>query len=135
MNDMTAPRAQFTHMKDGTGEDWQIIAKSFGDFSKGLSDRIMTHLRLLEGDFGGFKIDRFQHCLQTATLAHRDGKDDEYVVCALLHDIGDTLGTFNHADVAAVLLEPFVSDANHWMVKHHAIFQGYYFFQIGRAHV
>ena len=89
MNDMTAPRAQFTHMKDGTGEDWQIIAKSFGDFSKGLSDRIMTHLRLLEGDFGGFKIDRFQHCLQTATLAHRDGKDDEYVVCALLHDIGD----------------------------------------------
>ena len=88
----------------------------------------MTHLRLLEGDFGGFKIDRFQHCLQTATLAHRDGKDDEYVVCALLHDIGDTLGTFNHADVAAVLLEPFVSDANHWMVKHHAIFQGYYFF-------
>ena len=128
MNDMTAPRAEFTHMKDGTGEDWQIIAKSFGDFSKGLPDRIMAHLRLLEGDFGGFKIDRFQHCLQTATLAHRDGKDDEYVVCALLHDIGDTLGTFNHADVAAVLLEPFVSDANHWMVKHHAIFQGYYFF-------
>ena len=128
MDDMTAPRADFTHMKEGTGEDWQIIAKSFGEFSKGLPDRIITHLRLLEGDFGGFKIDRFQHCLQTATLAHRDGKDDEYVVCALLHDIGDTLGTFNHADVAAVLLEPFVSKANHWMVKHHAIFQGYYFF-------
>ena len=50
------------------------------------------------------------------------------MVCALLHDIGDTLGSYNHADVAAVLLEPFVSEANHWMVKHHAIFQGYYFF-------
>jgi predicted HD phosphohydrolase len=88
----------------------------------------MEHLQLLEGDFGGFPVDRFTHCLQTATRAHRDGKDEEYVVCALLHDIGDTLGTYNHADVAAVLLEPFVSDENYWMVKHHAIFQGYYFF-------
>ena len=49
-------------------------------------------------------------------------------MCALLHDIGDTLGPANHADVAAVLLEPYVSEANHWMVKHHGIFQGYYFF-------
>ena len=128
MSDVNAPQAQFTHMKDGTAEDWQTIAKSFGQFAKGLPDRILEHLKLLEGDFGGFPIDRLSHCLQTATLAYRDGKDDEYVVCALLHDIGDTLGTYNHADVAAVLLEPFVSEANHWMVKHHAIFQGYYFF-------
>lgn len=128
MTATTAPQASFTHMKDGTAEDWQTIARSFGSFAKGLPDRIMDHLMLLEGDFGGFPIDRLTHCLQTATLAHRDGKDDEYVVCALLHDIGDTLGSYNHADVAAVLLEPFVSEANHWMVKHHAIFQGYYFF-------
>ena len=128
MTETTAPQASFTHMKDGTAEDWQTIARSFGSFAKGLPDRIMDHLMLLEGDFGGFPIDRLTHCLQTATLAHRDGKDDEYVVCALLHDIGDTLGSYNHADVAAVLLEPFVSEANDWMVKHHAIFQGYYFF-------
>lgn len=128
MNDATAPKASFTHMKNGTAEDWQTIARSFGDFAKALPDRILDHLMLLEGDFGGFPVDRLTHCLQTATLAHRDGKDDEYVVCALLHDIGDTLGSYNHADVAAVLLEPFVSEANHWMVKHHAIFQGYYFF-------
>jgi len=128
MTETTAPQATFTHMKDGTAEDWQTIAKSFGAFAQGLPDRILAHLKLLEGDFGGFPIDRLTHCLQTATLAHRDGKDDEYVVCALLHDIGDTLGSYNHADVAAVLLEPFVSEANHWMVKHHAIFQGYYFF-------
>ncbi|WP_148864958.1 HD domain-containing protein [Marinobacter fonticola] len=128
MNSEDQAHAQFTHMKDGTAEDWHTIAASFGDFAKSLPDRIMDHLRLLEGDFGGFKVDRMTHSLQTATLAHRDGKDDEYVVCALLHDIGDTLGTYNHADVAAVLLEPFVSEENHWMVKHHAIFQGYYFF-------
>jgi len=122
------PRAAFTHMQDGTAEDWQCIASAFGDFSKALPKRIAAHLKLLDGDFGGFAVDRLTHCLQTATLAHRAGKDEEYVVCALLHDIGDTLGSYNHADVAAVLLEPFVSEANHWMIKHHAIFQGYYFF-------
>ena len=128
MNQPTKNQATFSHMKDGKAEDWQVIASSFGEFAKGLPDRILSHLKMLEGDFGGFPVDRLTHCLQTATPAHRDGKDDEYVVCALLHDIGDTLGTYNHADVAAVLLEPFVSDANYWMVKHHAIFQGYFFF-------
>lgn len=87
----------------------------------------MKHLTLLDGDFGGFPVDRLTHCLQSATLAHKDGKDEEYVVCCLLHDIGDTLGTYNHADIAASILQPFVSEQNHWMIKHHAIFQGYYF--------
>ena len=128
MSQPTKNQATFTHMKDGKAEDWQIIASSLGEFAKALPDRILSPLKMLEGDFGGFPVDRLTHCLQTATLAHQDGKDDEYVVCALLHDIGDTLGTYNHADVAAVLLEPFVSDANHWMIKHHAIFQGYFFF-------
>jgi predicted HD phosphohydrolase len=79
-------------------------------------------------NFGGFPVDRRTHSLQTATLAYRDGRDEEYVVCALLHDLGDLLGSFNHPDFAAVVLQPFVSEANHWMVKHHGIFQGYYFF-------
>ena len=124
----TEQRAQFHHMKDGTVEDWAIIGGEAAKHAKGLSARLQQHLTLLQGDCGGFPVDRLTHCLQTATLAHKDGKDEEYVVCALLHDIGDTLGPANHADVAAVLLEPYVSEANHWMVKHHAIFQGYYFF-------
>lgn len=128
MSDLNLTKASFTHMKDGTAADWKIIAESFNHYAGGLAERILSHLKLLQGDFGGFQVDRLTHCLQTATLAHRDGKDNEYVVCALLHDIGDTLGSYNHADVAAVLLEPFVSEENHWMVKHHAIFQGYHFF-------
>jgi len=123
-----APKAQFHHMKDGTAEDWQIIGKEALDFSARLYERIIAHMQLLDGDCGGFPVDRLTHCLQTATLAHKDGQDEEYVVCALLHDIGDTLGPLNHADVAATLLEPYVSEENHWMVKHHGIFQGYYFF-------
>lgn len=120
--------AQFTHMEDGSAEDWAIIAQDFGAYAKLLPDRILTHLKLLDGDFGGFPVDRLTHSLQTATLAYRDGKDEEYVVCALLHDIGDTLGSYNHADIAAAMLKPFVSPENHWMIEKHAIFQGYYFF-------
>ena len=124
---MTA-HATFSRMEDSTAADWALIATEFRSFAQALPDRIMAHLKLLQGDYGGFPIDRYTHCLQTATLAQEDGRDDEYVVCALLHDIGDTLGAFNHADIAAVILQPFVSEENHWMVKHHGIFQGHYFF-------
>ncbi|MDL5037180.1 HD domain-containing protein [Comamonas resistens] len=121
-------RANFIRMQDSTREDWQLIGGEFAHFVKGLPDRVMTHLKLLEGDYGGFPVDRYTHSLQTATRALRDGRDEEYVVCALLHDIGDTLGSFNHPDIAAAIVQPFVSEANHWMVKHHGIFQGHYFF-------
>ena len=121
-------QANFAKMSNSTADDWAIIAKEAKNFAAGLPDRILTHMELLAGDFGGFPIDRLQHCLQTAELAAEAGEDEEYVVCALLHDIGDTLGSTNHADVSAAILEPFVSDENHWMIKHHAIFQGYNFF-------
>ena len=128
MSDAAAPRARFTSMERSTAEDWATISGYFPGFAQGLPDRVLAHLRLLGGDFGGFAVDRLTHSLQTATLAHRDGRDEEYVVCALLHDIGDTLGSYNHADIAAAILKPFVSEENHWLVEQHAIFQGYYFF-------
>ena len=120
--------ATFTHMQDGSAEDWAIISQDFAAYAKQLPDRILTHLKLLDGDFGGFPVDRLTHSLQTATRAHEDGRDEEYVVCALLHDIGDTLGSYNHPDIAAAILRPFVSAENHWMVEKHGVFQGYYFF-------
>jgi predicted HD phosphohydrolase len=120
--------AQFTRMEDSTAAEWQLIGGEFLQFAKKLPDRLIAHLQLLQNDYGGFPVDRYTHCLQTATLAQRDGRDEEYVVCALLHDIGDTLGTFNHADLAATILKPFVNEANHWMIEKHAIFQGYNFF-------
>jgi len=121
-------RATFARMQDSTREDWQTIGGEFMQFTRGLPDRVAAHLRILEGDYGGFPVDRYTHSLQTATRALRDGRDEEYVVCALLHDIGDTLGSFNHPDIAAAILKPFVSEANHWMVQNHGIFQGHYFF-------
>jgi predicted HD phosphohydrolase len=121
-------RAGFNRMDESTQADWQIIGGEFMQFAKGLPDRVLAHLKLLEGDYGGFPIDRYTHCLQTATLALKDGRTDEYVVCALLHDIGDTLGSFNHPDIAAAVLKPFVNEADLFMVQNHGIFQGYNFF-------
>jgi predicted HD phosphohydrolase len=121
-------RATFTRMQDSTAADWQKIGGEFMPFARQLSDRLMAHLKVLDGDYGGFPVDRYTHSLQTATRALKDGRDDEYVACALFHDIGDTLGTFNHFDIAAAILKPFVSAENHWMVQNHGIFQGYYFF-------
>ena len=126
--DPKGDRAKFHAMTEGTRADWRLIGDEFGRFASRLSDRVIAHLSLLRGDYGGFPIDRLEHCLQTATRAHEAGRTEEYVVCALLHDIGDTLGPYNHADVAATILRPFVSEENHWIVEHHGVFQGYYFF-------
>jgi predicted HD phosphohydrolase len=116
-------------MTAGTQDDWSIIAKSSMEFNRRLPERVLSHLSMLAGDAGGYAVDRLEHSLQTATRAHQDGRDEEYVVCALLHDIGDTLGSMNHADIATAILKPFVSDQNLFMVEKHGIFQGYYFFE------
>ncbi|WP_414901305.1 HD domain-containing protein [Sphingomonas flavalba] len=126
--DTHADRARFAAMTEGTREDWAIIAGHFMPFAGKLADRLIAHLTLLDGDYGGFPVDRLQHSLQTATRAHRDGRDEDYIVMALLHDIGDTLCSYNHPDMAAAILKPFVSEELHWICAQHGVFQGYYFF-------
>ena len=123
-----SPRAGFRAMSASTQEDWMKIGAASVEFRRQLPDRLIAHLEMLGGDSGGFAVDRLEHSLQSATLAHRDGMDEEYVVCALLHDMGDILCTANHAELAATVLSPFVSEENRWMLAHHGIFQGYYFF-------
>ena len=126
--DTTIERARFTAMDNGTQADWSIIGKDYMAFAAKLPDRVLTHLNLLDGDFGGFPIDRLQHSLQTATRAHRDGRPESYVIMALLHDVGDTLGTYDHPGVAAAIIKPFVSEEEHWICAKHGVFQGYYYF-------
>ncbi len=118
----------FTAMRQASREDYQKIGRHSLAYLSELPGRILTHLEILSGDTGGYAVDRLTHSLQSATRAQRDGRDDENVACALLHDIGDTLACTNHAQLAATVLEPFVSEKNHWIVEHHGIFQGYYFF-------
>ncbi|TAJ72674.1 MAG: HD domain-containing protein [Phenylobacterium sp.] len=119
----------FHAMTEATPEQWAEIVRHAAAFRAELPDRLLGQLRMLEGGLDGYSVSRLEHSLQTATRAHRDGRDEEYVVCALLHDIGDLMGPANHAEIGAVILKPFVSDANHWMLDKHGVFQGYYFFQ------
>jgi predicted HD phosphohydrolase len=124
----THDRATFTAMTEGTEADWQAIVRA-GQAHRGEHvDRILGHLKLLDNDYGGFNVDRLEHSLQTATRAFRAGQDEEYVVCALLHDIGDILLPASHAELGAAILKPYISEQNHWMLEKHGIFQGYYFF-------
>ena len=125
---LLAQRASFSKMSEGTAEDYVITRAHAMKHFTGHVDRVVAHLSLLKDISLGYAISRYEHCLQAATRAQRDGRDDEYVVCALLHDVGDSLGCLNHADIATAVLEPWISEDRLWMVKHHAIFQGRYFF-------
>lgn len=114
-------------MDESTADEWAGIMALHSGLVDVLPDRILDQMRLLDSEAGGFAVDRLTHSLQTAHRAEQDGRDDAYLVCALLHDIGDVLAPLNHADIAAALLRPWVSEAYHWMVQQHAVFQGYYF--------
>jgi predicted HD phosphohydrolase len=117
----------FTTFDESTQQDWDVIMKHIVVTQGLVAANVLAQMRMLRSDDGGFPVDRLEHSLQTATRAERAGRSDEYVLCALLHDIGDTLAPYNHPSIAAGLLKPFVSPAHHWMVEHHGIFQGYYF--------
>lgn len=118
----------FTRMADGTYEEYQLLERRYESVVRRAPDEVLAMLMRLGGDKIGYRVDRLEHSLQTATRAFRDGADEETVVCALLHDIGDTLAPENHAQLAAAVLRPFVSAENYWVVKHHAVFQGYYYY-------
>jgi predicted HD phosphohydrolase len=128
MDRQDGKHASFSDMAQSTQEDWMIIMQEQIPYAANGGKRVLDHLRLLDGDYGGFPVDRLTHCLQTATRAHRDGRSDDYVVMALIHDIGDTLGAYNHPDIAAAIIKPFVSEELHWIVQNHGIFQGVNFF-------
>jgi len=127
---MDAEREQmhFRRMDEGTDADFTVLAGVHERNVAALPALLMGMLTDLEGD-EDYPVDRCEHSLQAATRALRDGRDEEYVVCALLHDIGESLGPFNHGDVIASILRPFVSEANHWMLAHHPVFQVYFYGQ------
>ena len=119
----------FTRMADGTREEYAFLTRLWEEHKQAhLAEQVLGLLTNMKGPTLGYKIDRYAHSLQTATRALRDEADEETVVCALLHDIGDTVAPDNHSDVAAAVLRPYVSERNHWVIKHHGLFQGYYYF-------
>jgi len=119
-------RMHFRHLDEATDQDLAVLADVHRRNVEELPDLVLGMLTDLGGD-DAYPVDRREHSLQAATRALRDGRDEEYVVCALLHDIGESLGPFNHGDVAAAIVAPFVSEANRWMLAHHPVFQVYFY--------
>jgi predicted HD phosphohydrolase len=118
----------FRSMDESTEADWQRVCGSIGGDSAGVADLALDMLKRLKGSSLCMPVDPYEHSLQTATRALRDGAEEEIVVCALLHDIGDLPAPQNHAEFAAAILRPYVSDESHGVVLLHEIFQGYHYF-------
>jgi len=125
---MNEPTVSFTQMKDGTREDYELLHKLEQPYLAMTADRIMRELRLqAEETMAGYKITRLEHGLQSATRAENDGADVDWIVAALLHDIGDGLAPQNHDRFAAEIIRPFVRDEVAWTIEHHGLFQMYYY--------
>ena len=118
----------FTQMKDGTAEDYALLEELEKPYLAMTAERVLAELRR-QGSvtLEGYKITRLDHGLQSATRAERDGADTDWVVAALLHDIGDGLAPQNHDRMSAEVMRPFVRWDVAWVVEHHGIFQMIYY--------
>ena len=119
-------KVKFTQMKDGTIEDYLLLEKHEKKYIEGTSDRLIKFMSSLSTTLEGYQITRLEHSLQTATRALNDKADDEMIVAALLHDIGDEFAPMNHSQYAAAVLRPYVSKKTHWIIEKHGLFQTYY---------
>ena len=119
-------KMHFTRMDQGTDEDFQILKRVHENTLKELPDRLIAMLNDLSGD-QAYNLNRKDHSLQSATRALRDGADEELIVVALLHDVGEALGPMNHGEVAAGILHPFICKDNYNLLKYHGVFQTYFF--------
>jgi predicted HD phosphohydrolase len=118
---------KFTAMKDGDKEDYAFLTEHEIEFTKGTADRLLKAMVQLDEGLSGYKITRLGHSLQAATRAYRGGADIDWVVCALLHDIGDIYAPYNHDEYAAAILKPFVREQCTWVVEKHGDFQRVYY--------
>jgi len=117
----------FTRMEDGTREEYEFLDRMEHEFIAGLPERIIDSMRKLEHSISGYRISRLEHSLQGATRAFRADESEEMIIAVLLHDIGDELAPHSHSEMAAAILRPFVSERLYWIIKHHGIFQMYYY--------
>lgn len=118
----------FTAMKDGTRADYKLLEKLEKPYLKETAGRVMAELeRQGQVSLEGYKLTRLDHALQSATRAARDGADIDWIVGALLHDIGDGLAPQNHDRFSAEVIRPFVREEVSWVIEHHGIFQMIYY--------
>ncbi len=122
-------QVSWTQMADGTQQDYEMLGRLYTEHTQNeMVANLVTLLKLMEGPKLGYQIDRYQHSLQSATRALRADESLDMVIGALLHDVGDSFAPENHSATAAALLAPYLDEETHWVIKHHGLFQGYYYF-------
>lgn len=118
---------KFRRMADGTATEYALLAELEEEFCRGLPDRVLQQLRDLEKSLSGYQVTRLEHSLISATMAERDGADIDWIVAALIHDIGDALAPHNHSQLAAAVGAPYLREECTWALKTHGIFQMVYY--------
>ena len=119
----------WTQMADGNQEDYEFLGKLYAEHTQGeVTENMVRLLDLMKGPKLGYQVDRYVHSLQSASRALRADESIDMVVACLLHDVGDPIAPENHSSVAAAILRPYIDDETHWVIKHHGLFQGYYYF-------
>jgi predicted HD phosphohydrolase len=123
----------FTQLADASPEDVALMEKDHLRDRALIADQVLSLLRSLDVGIPPFPVTHLAHMLQTATLAHAAGADEETVCVALIHDVGDKLAPDTHGELAAAIARPYVSPEHHWLLVHHPLFQGYHYYdRLGR---
>ena len=120
-------KVNFKNMESGTAEEYAFLNDLEDQFNVDLPKRLIAALSSLDSSLSGYQISRLEHSLQGATRAYLAGEDLEMVIAILFHDIGDELAPYSHSEMAAAILRPFVSEKIYWIIKHHGVFQMYYY--------
>lgn len=120
-------KVNFTRMENGTSEEYIFLEELEYDYKKNLPYKLIEALSHLENTLSGYQISRLDHVLQAATRAYEAKESEQMIIAALLHDIGDELAPYSHSEMAASILRPFVNEEIYWVVKHHGLFQMYYY--------
>ena len=119
-------KVNFTEMKNGSKEDYELLERYEKNFERKTADRLLKYLASQTTTLEGYQITRLEHSLQAAKRAYKNGESEEMVVATLLHDIGDDLAPMNHSQYAASIIRPYVSEKTYWIILHHGLFQTYY---------
>ena len=120
-------KVDFISMENGTAEEYAFLDNLENQYLEDLPSRLIEALKALDFSLSGYQVSRLEHSLQGATRAFLAKEDLEVVMAVLFHDIGDSLAPHSHSEMAAAILRPFVSDKIYWIVKHHGVFQMYYY--------
>jgi predicted HD phosphohydrolase len=120
-------KVSYEHMAEMTEEDTRLIIEDAAEEARVLPDRVLDAVRELKNFQGPLLVTRYEHSLQSATRAYLDGQSEEYVVAALVHDIGDHFAPFSHGEYVAAVLKPYVNERVCWIIQHHPLFQAYYY--------